>query len=73
MQAREQFKLDFQHYQAQLTPAQVQQQALEKRQRMAKRKANRKKRVREIAVDRGQGKARSFNIDFHFSAPRNTS
>ncbi|XP_070847265.1 transcription factor A, mitochondrial [Chaetodon trifascialis] len=42
--AREQFKVDFQHYQAQLTPAQVKQQALEKRQRMAKRKAIRKKR-----------------------------
>ncbi|XP_031729778.1 transcription factor A, mitochondrial [Anarrhichthys ocellatus] len=44
LQAREQFKVDLQHYQAQLTPAQVQQQALEKRQRMAKRKAIRKKR-----------------------------
>ncbi|XP_054457223.1 transcription factor A, mitochondrial [Anoplopoma fimbria] len=42
--AREQFKVDLQHYQAQLTPAQVQQQAQEKRQRMAKRKAIRKKR-----------------------------
>lgn len=42
--AREQFKVDFQHYQAQLTPAQVKQQALEKRQRIAKRRAIRKKR-----------------------------
>ncbi|KAK9529943.1 hypothetical protein VZT92_011489 [Zoarces viviparus] len=44
LQAREQFKVDFQHYRAQLTPAQVQQQALDKRQRLAKRKAIRKKR-----------------------------
>ncbi|KAM3591522.1 uncharacterized protein V6R79_003116 [Siganus canaliculatus] len=42
--AREQFKVDFERYKALLTPAQVQQQALEKRQRMAKRKAIRKKR-----------------------------
>ncbi|XP_044034268.1 transcription factor A, mitochondrial [Siniperca chuatsi] len=44
LRAREQFKVDLQRYQAQLTPAQVQQQALEKRQRLAKRKAIRKKR-----------------------------
>lgn len=44
LRAREQFRDDIQRYQAQLTPAQVQQQSLEKRQRMAKRKAIRKKR-----------------------------
>ncbi|GAA6226511.1 transcription factor A, mitochondrial [Lates japonicus] len=44
LQAREQFKVDLERYQAQLTPAQVQQQALERRQRMAKRMAIRKKR-----------------------------
>ncbi|XP_069024689.1 transcription factor A, mitochondrial [Embiotoca jacksoni] len=44
LQARQQFKLDLQHYQAQLSPDQMQQQVLEKRQRMAKRKAIRKKR-----------------------------
>ncbi|XP_072229446.1 transcription factor A, mitochondrial isoform X2 [Leuresthes tenuis] len=44
LQAREQFKVDFLRYQAQLTPAQLQQQAMEKRQRLAKRKAIRKKR-----------------------------
>ncbi|XP_034415150.1 transcription factor A, mitochondrial [Cyclopterus lumpus] len=44
VRAREQFKVDLEHYQAQLSPAQVQQQVLEKRQRMAKRKAIRKKR-----------------------------
>lgn len=42
--AREQFKVDLQRYQAQLTPAEVQQQALDKRQRLAKRRAIRKKR-----------------------------
>uniref|UniRef100_G3PRW2 Transcription factor A, mitochondrial n=1 Tax=Gasterosteus aculeatus TaxID=69293 RepID=G3PRW2_GASAC len=44
LRAREQFKVDLQRYNAQLTPTQIQQQALEKRQRMAKRKALRKKR-----------------------------
>uniref|UniRef100_H3CDR3 Transcription factor A, mitochondrial n=1 Tax=Tetraodon nigroviridis TaxID=99883 RepID=H3CDR3_TETNG len=44
LQAREQFKMDLQHYQAQLTPAQLQQQSVEKRQKMAQRKAIRKKR-----------------------------
>lgn len=44
LRAREQFKVDLQRYQAQLTPAQLQQQALEKRQSMAKRKVIRKKR-----------------------------
>ncbi|XP_034427109.1 transcription factor A, mitochondrial [Hippoglossus hippoglossus] len=42
--ARQKFKVDFQHYQALLTPAQVEQQSLEKRERLAKRKAIRKKR-----------------------------
>uniref|UniRef100_UPI0037E92B49 transcription factor A, mitochondrial n=1 Tax=Semicossyphus pulcher TaxID=241346 RepID=UPI0037E92B49 len=44
VRAREQFKVDLQHYQAQLTPEQVQQQTLERRQRLAKRRAIRKKR-----------------------------
>ncbi|XP_005752743.1 transcription factor A, mitochondrial [Pundamilia nyererei] len=44
LRAREQFKVDLECYQAQLTPAQLQQQAQEKRQRRAKRKAIRKKR-----------------------------
>ncbi|XP_068439487.1 transcription factor A, mitochondrial-like [Clinocottus analis] len=43
-QAREQYKVDYQRYKAQLSPAQVQQQVLEKTQRLAKRKAIRKKR-----------------------------
>ncbi|XP_020506956.1 transcription factor A, mitochondrial [Labrus bergylta] len=44
LRAREQFKMDLQHYQAQLTPAQLQQQTLEKKQKLAKRRAIRKKR-----------------------------
>lgn len=44
LRAREQFKLELQRYQAQLSPAQLQQQVQEKRRRMAKRKAIRKKR-----------------------------
>ncbi|XP_022067084.1 transcription factor A, mitochondrial [Acanthochromis polyacanthus] len=42
--AKDQFKVDLERYQAQLTPAQLQQQALEKRQRLNKRRAIRKKR-----------------------------
>ncbi|CAN9509273.1 unnamed protein product [Ophioblennius macclurei] len=44
IRAREQFKVDLQYYQARLSPEQLQQQAQEKRQRMAKRKAIRRKR-----------------------------
>lgn len=44
VKAREQFKVDLRRYMAQLTPAQEQQQALEKKQKLAKRKAIRKKR-----------------------------
>ncbi|XP_028263747.1 transcription factor A, mitochondrial [Parambassis ranga] len=44
LRAREQYKGDLQRYQAQLSPAQLEQQAQEKRQRLAKRKAIRKKR-----------------------------
>uniref|UniRef100_A0A3Q2NSY5 Transcription factor A, mitochondrial n=1 Tax=Fundulus heteroclitus TaxID=8078 RepID=A0A3Q2NSY5_FUNHE len=44
VQAMKQFKVDLEKYQSQLTPAQLQQQAVERRQRLAKRKAIRKKR-----------------------------
>lgn len=44
LKAKEQFKVDLEHYKAQLSPAQLQQQALEKRQRLDKRRAIRKKR-----------------------------
>ncbi|KAM6951586.1 transcription factor A, mitochondrial [Aplochiton taeniatus] len=42
--ARQQFKVDLQRYQAQLSPAQIAAQAEERKQRLAKRKAVRKKR-----------------------------
>ncbi|XP_068161560.1 transcription factor A, mitochondrial [Antennarius striatus] len=44
LQAMAQFKVDLQRYQALLTPAQLQQQAQEKKQRLAKKKASRKRR-----------------------------
>ncbi|KAM9336030.1 transcription factor A, mitochondrial [Symphorus nematophorus] len=44
LRAREQFKLDLQQYQAQLTPVQVKQQEVERKQRLARRKAIRRKR-----------------------------
>lgn len=74
VQAMKQFKLDLQNYQAQLTPAQLQQQAMEKRQRMAKRKAIRKKR--ELTVLGKPKRPRSpFNIFMseHFQEARGTS
>ena len=43
--ARDQFKLDLQRYEAMLTPAEVKQQAIERKQAMAKRKDIRRKRV----------------------------
>lgn len=44
--AREQYKVDKKTYQDQLSPAQTAAMAEEKRQKMAKRRAIRKKRVR---------------------------
>ncbi|KAK7919523.1 hypothetical protein WMY93_010807 [Mugilogobius chulae] len=44
VKAREQFKVDLQRYMSKLTPEQTQQQVLERKQRLAKRKAIRKKR-----------------------------
>lgn len=71
---REKFKIDLQQYQAQLSPAQVQQQALEKRQRLAKRKAIRKKR--ELTSLGKPKRPRSpFNIFIseHFEEARGTT
>ncbi|KAF3691444.1 Transcription factor A, mitochondrial [Channa argus] len=73
-QARKQFKVELQRYQAQLTPAQVEQEALEKRQRMAKRKAIRKKR--ELTNLGKPKRPRSpFNIFMseHFEEARGTT
>ncbi|XP_027884108.1 transcription factor A, mitochondrial [Xiphophorus couchianus] len=74
VQAMNQFKVDLQKYQAQLSPAQLQQQALEKRQRMAKRKAIRKKR--ELNVLGKPKRCRTpFNIYMseHFQEARGTT
>ncbi|XP_030255542.1 transcription factor A, mitochondrial [Sparus aurata] len=71
---REQFQLDLKHYQAKLTPAEIQQQALEKRQRLAKRKATRKKR--ELSSLGKPKRPRSpFNIFMseHFVEARGTT
>ncbi|XP_047232009.1 transcription factor A, mitochondrial [Girardinichthys multiradiatus] len=70
-QAMKQFKVDLQKYQAQLTPAQLQQQVMEKRQKSAKRKAIRKKR--ELTVLGKPKRPRSpFNIFMseHFQEAR---
>ncbi|XP_023274707.1 transcription factor A, mitochondrial [Seriola lalandi dorsalis] len=74
LRAREQFKVDFQRYQAQLTPAQVQQQALEKRERMAKRKAIRKKREMN-SLGKPKRPRTSFNIFMseHYEEARGTT
>ncbi|CAJ1080465.1 transcription factor A%2C mitochondrial [Xyrichtys novacula] len=72
--AREQFKVDFQRYQAQLTPFQIKQQTLERKVRLAKRKAIRKKR--ELTNLGKPKRPRSpFNIFMseHFEEARGTS
>lgn len=72
--AMEQFKIDLQHYQAQLTPAQVKQQTLEKRQRLAKRKAIRKKREL-TSLGKPKRPRYPFNIFMseHFEEARGTT
>lgn len=74
LRAREQYKVDFQRYQAQLTPAEVKQQTQDKRQRRAKRKAIRKKR--ELTSLGKPKRPRSpFNIFMseHFEEARGTT
>ncbi|XP_073346382.1 transcription factor A, mitochondrial [Pagrus major] len=71
---REQFQVDFKQYQAKLTPAEIQQQALEKRQKLAKRKQIRKKR--ELSSLGKPKRPRSpFNIFMseHFVEARGTT
>lgn len=74
VRAREQFKAELQRYQAQLSPAQVQQQALEKRERMAKRKAIRKKREL-TSLGKPKRPRSAFNIFMseHFEEARGTT
>uniref|UniRef100_A0A096LPR2 Transcription factor A, mitochondrial n=1 Tax=Poecilia formosa TaxID=48698 RepID=A0A096LPR2_POEFO len=74
VQAMKQFKVDLQKYQAQLSPAELQQQVLEKRQRMAKRKAIRKKRELNVLGKPKQCRT-PFNIYMseHFQEARGTT
>ncbi|XP_028991119.1 transcription factor A, mitochondrial [Betta splendens] len=74
LRAREQFKVDLQNYQAQLTPAQIQQQVLDKKQRLARRMSIRKKR--ELTNLGKPKRPRSpFNIFMseHFEEARGTT
>lgn len=59
--AKEQYKVDKQKYQAELTPAQTAAMAEERRQKMAKRKANRKKREL-TSLGKPKGPRTAFNI-----------
>ncbi|KAM3843258.1 transcription factor A, mitochondrial-like [Diretmus argenteus] len=61
LQAMEKYKADLQKYRAQLTPAQVQEEAMEKREKMAKRKAIRRKRELNI-LGKPKGRRSAFNI-----------
>nr|XP_046232937.1 transcription factor A, mitochondrial [Scatophagus argus] len=74
LQARKQFKVDLQSYQAQLSPAQAKQQTLEKRQKSAKRKAVRKKRELNI-LGKPKRPRSPFNIFMseHFQEARGTT
>ncbi|XP_040923274.1 transcription factor A, mitochondrial [Toxotes jaculatrix] len=74
LRAREQFKLDVERYQAQLTPAQVQQQALERRQKLAKRKAIRKKReLTNLGKPKRPRSAFNIFMSEHFEEARGTT
>ncbi|XP_077595006.1 transcription factor A, mitochondrial [Stigmatopora nigra] len=74
LREKEVFKVNLQQYQAQLTPEQIEQQVFDKRQRMAKRKAIRKKRE---ATTMGKPKRprTSFNIFMseHFEEAKGTN
>lgn len=74
LRAREQFKVDLERYQAQLTPAQVQQQTLEKRQRRAKRQAIRKKReLTNLGKPKRPRSAFNIFMSEHFEEARGTT
>ncbi|KAI3365334.1 hypothetical protein L3Q82_010419, partial [Scortum barcoo] len=74
VQAMEQFKVDLQRYKAQLTPEQIEQQALEKRQRKAKRKTIRKKREL-TSLGKPKRPRTAFNIFMseHYEEARGTT
>ncbi|XP_058477362.1 transcription factor A, mitochondrial [Solea solea] len=72
--AREQFKVELQRYQAQLSPEQILQQSMEKRMRLAKRKAMRKKREL-TSLGKPKRPRSAFNIFMseHFEEARGTT
>lgn len=72
--AWQQFKVDQERYQAQLTPAQLKQQALEKKERIVKRRAYRKKREL-TTLGRPKRPRTSFNIFMseHFEEAKGAS
>ncbi|XP_034049795.1 transcription factor A, mitochondrial isoform X2 [Thalassophryne amazonica] len=61
LQARRQYNMDLQHYQAQLTPAQRKQEALDKRQSIDKKNAIRKKKELQMLGKPKRARS-SFNI-----------
>ncbi|KAI4894823.1 hypothetical protein NFI96_016835 [Prochilodus magdalenae] len=72
--AKEQYKLDVQNYQAQLTPAQTAAIAEEKRQKMAKRKAIRKKReLNNLGKPKRPRTAFNIFMAEHFEEARGTT
>lgn len=72
--AWEQFKVDQERYQAQLTPTQLKQQALEKKERIVKRRAYRKKREL-TTLGKPKRPRTSFNIFMseHFEEAKGAS
>lgn len=71
---REQFKVDLQRYQAQLTPAQLQQEAQAKREKMAKRTAIRKKReLTNLGKPKRPRSAFNIYMSEHFEEARGVS
>ncbi|NP_001306753.1 transcription factor A, mitochondrial [Cynoglossus semilaevis] len=63
----EQFKVDLKNYQAQLTPQQIQQHALEKKQKQDKRKARRKrKELSDLGKPKGPRNAINIYIIDHY-------
>lgn len=74
VKAKEQFKVDLERYQAQLTPVQRQQQAMEKKQRLDKRRAIRKKRELN-SLGKPKRPRTAFNIFMseHFEEARGVS
>lgn len=72
--AREQFNVELQRYQAQLSPVQTLMQAEERRQRLAKRKATRKKReLTSLGKPKGPRSAFNIYMSEHFTEARGST